>query len=293
MELRQLRYFVAVADNLHFTRAAAQLHVAQPALSQQIRRLELEIGATLLERTNRRVRLTPAGEAFRTRARLALEQAAKAASDAQRMERGEAGSVSIGFVSAALAGVLPALLCSFRQDVPAAQVDLRELEPGEQLEALRNGSLDLALLHAVLDSRDLESAVVARENLVVALPLQHPAARQSRVDLRSLSTETFLAPRRHSAAGYHEIVVAACRRAGFAPARMLSTRLLVTAVCLVAGRIGVALVPESFRENLRVKGVVYRPLAGLVAQAELLAAWRRDNGSPLLARLRSAIVTIA
>lgn len=154
MELRQLRYFIAVADALHFTRAAEQLHVAQPALSHQIRQLEEEIGAVLLERTNRMVRLTPAGEAFRERARMALDQASRAAVDAAHIEQGRAGRISLGFVSSAVFSVLPELLRRFRRAVPNAEVELRELEPSEQLAAIRNDHLDLGILHAALkDSR--------------------------------------------------------------------------------------------------------------------------------------------
>jgi len=292
MELRQLRYFLAVAQELHFTRAAGKLHVAQPALSQQIRQLEDEIGAKLLERSNRRVVLTPAGEVFRTRAAIALEQISRARAEAGQVGRGEAGTVSIGFVSSAVWGVLPALLRRLRQTLPLAGIELRELEPSEQLRDIRLQQLDIGMLHASLNDPELSSVVIAQDRLIVALPEVHEAASKDRVDLRTLSEETFILPKRHASAGFHELVVAACGAAGFSPARTQSTRLLQTAVALVAGGIGVALVPESFRENLQIRGVVYRPLVEKTLVAELIAVWRTDNRDPLVLKLQAELKTL-
>jgi DNA-binding transcriptional LysR family regulator len=293
MELRQLRYFVAVADELHFTRAAARLHVAQPALSHQIRQLEEEIGVVLLERTNRRVRLTAAGEVFRIRARLALEQTARAADEARLVDSGETGTLSIGFVSAAVCGALPGLLRNFRQASPGVSIDLRELEPSEQLAAIRDEHLDIGMMHAVLHERELETVTMSRERLIVALPERHPEAGQRRVVLKKLANETIFLPKRHAAAGFHEVVMNACQRAGFVPAKTQTTRLLQTAVCLVAGRLGIALVPESFRDQFSMKGVVYRLLSGPSIETELVAVWRRDNKSPLLRRFQREIMSLS
>lgn len=292
MELRQLRYFLAVAEELHFTRAADKLHVAQPALSQQIRQLEEEIGAQLLERTNRRVVLTPAGEVFRTRARVALDQIGRAAAEAGQVGRGEAGTVSIGFVSSAVWGVLPVLLRRLRQVVPMANIELRELEPSEQLRDIRGQHLDVGMLHASLNDPELSSMVIAQDRLIVALPEKHKAALKDRVDLRTLSEETIILPKRHASVGFHELVVTACGAAGFVPARTQSTRLLQTAVALVAGGIGVALVPESFRDHLEIRGVVYRPLTEMTPMAELIAVWRTDNLDPLVSKLQAELKTV-
>src|SRR5882672_8952214 len=150
MEMRQLRYFLAVAEELHFTRAAALLNVAQPALSHQIRQLEEEIGARLLDRTNRRVRLTAAGNVFRDRARVSLEQAARAAADAGRVGRGESGSISVGVGSSAVWTVLPRLLRRFQRIAPEATIDIREMEPSEQMEALKHETIDFGLLRAAV-----------------------------------------------------------------------------------------------------------------------------------------------
>jgi len=292
MELRQLRYFLAVAEDLHFTHAAERLHVAQPALSQQISQLEREVGAKLLERTSRSVVLTSAGEMFRKRATIAIEQLERAAADAGTLGRGEAGVISLGFVSAAVVNILPIMLRWFHQEVPAAVVDLRELEPSEQIESIRQRHLDIGLLHANIESPELASMVVAREKLIVALPENHPAACKEQVELRTLSKEKILLPRRHAFPGFYELVIHACQEEGFEPACLQPTNLLQTAVALVAGELGIALVPESFRHNLHVPGVVYKPLAEPAPVAEMIAVWREDNESPLLTTFRNGLTRV-
>jgi len=289
MEPRQLRYFLAAAQELHFTRAAQQLHVAQPALSQQIRLLEEEVGTKLFDRSNRRVYLTPAGEAFRVRAKLSVEQAVRAASDALSVGRGESGSVSIGFVSSTVYSALPSLVRWFRANVPKANVELKELEPWEQWEPIEQGTLDIGLMHASLDSPTLETVVISREKLVLALPEHHVVAAKQRVPLKLLEGETFIVPPRHRLSGYYDVVLAACRHSGFAPANILTTRFLQTSLGLVAGGLGVALVPSSFRQNVRVRGVIYRSVMPPVPEAELIAAWRRGESSPLLQRVQATL----
>jgi DNA-binding transcriptional LysR family regulator len=293
MEIRQLRYFLAVAEELHFTRAAALLHVAQPALSHQIRQLEEEIGAKLLDRTNRRVRLTPAGNIFRDRVRVSLDQAARAASEAGKVGRGEAGSISVGVGSSAVWTVLPRLLRRFQRMAPAASIDIREMEPSEQMEGLRHETLDFGLLRAPVNDPELDSIVISSEKLIVALPERHRAASQRHVDLRSLVKETLVVPRRQSMPASHEIALNACQEAGFTPAKIITTRFLQTALCLVAGRLGFALVPELFGHTLRVRGVVYRPLAGQTSITELTAAWRKDNNLPLARRFQNELRSLA
>jgi len=293
MEMRQLRYFLAIAEELHFTRAAALLHVAQPALSHQIRQLEEEIGAKLFERTNRRVRLTAAGNVFRDRVRVSLDQAARAALEAGKVGRGEAGTISVGVGSSAVWTVLPRLLRRFQRMAPAASIDIREMEPSEQLEGLRHETLDFGLLRAPVNDPELDSIVISSEKLIVALPERHKAASHRQVDLRSLVNETLVAPRRQSMPASHEIALKACEEAGFRPAKIITTRFLQTALCLVAGRLGFALVPELFGHTLRVRGVVYRPLLGQTSMSELTAAWRKDNNLPLARRFQDELRSLA
>jgi len=184
MELRHLKYFVAVAEELNFRRAAEIVHVAQPALSQQIKQLEDEIGVTLLERSQHKVRLTPAGQAFYARALAILRDAKQAMADARAVEDGEAGTLAIGFVSSAAISVLPTLLTFIRTQLPLAEVDLKERAPGEQIDCLYHDTLDLGLFHAQLEDAAFETAVVARERLIVALPSANRFARSKQIDLR-------------------------------------------------------------------------------------------------------------
>jgi DNA-binding transcriptional LysR family regulator len=179
-----------------------------------------------------------------------------------------------------------------RQTVPLANIELRELEPSEQLRDIRQQHLDVGMMHASLYDPELSSIVIARERLIVALPERHKAALKDSVDLKTLSGETILLPRRYASSGFHDIVVAACSAAGFVPARMQSTHLLQTAVALVAGGMGVALVPESFRENLQIRGVVYRSLSEKTPVAELIAVWRTDNQDALVLKFQSELKTL-
>jgi DNA-binding transcriptional LysR family regulator len=292
MELRHLRYFLAVAEELHFHRAARKLHVAQPALSRQIGQMEAEIGAKLFERNSQRVRLTPAGEAFLARARNAVDQVNRGTLEAGQLGRGEAGTVLIGFVSTATFGVLPALLHRFRRIVPLANIELLELEPAEQLREIREQRLDLGMMHARLNDPQLSTVVIARDRLIVALPKNHVAAKGKVVDLRTLSEETFLLPAYHATVGFHELVLNACRVVGFIPKQIQPTRLLQTAIALVAGGVGVALVPQSFRKNMEIKGIAYRSLADEIPVAELIAVWRTDNAAPLFVKLRDELKAV-
>ena len=284
MEIRHLRYFCVLAEQLHFTKAALLLNVAQPALSHQIKQLEEEIGTQLVERSNRRVRLTAAGEVFRERAARILEQLDQATRETARVGQGEAGSLIIGVVSTAVCSVLPELLRSFRRDAADIAIDIREMEPAEQVEALRREAIDIGLLFLAIHDSAFDSLVVSRERLIVALPAGHPAAAAERVRLSDLAAETFLIPRRQPVPGFHEVVLETLRSRGIPAPRLQPTRLLQTAVFLVAGHLGAALVPESFRNHLRVRGCIYRDIAGAPAHADLIGLWRGGGVHPVLNR---------
>ena len=288
MELRQLRYFLAVAEELHFRHAAELVHVAQPALSQQIRQLEEEIGVTLFERSHHKVQLTAAGKAFYERARAILNEASLAILDARKAARGEAGTITIGFVSTAAIRVLPAALKQIREQVPAAEIELRELSPGEQIDCLHRKKLDIGFFHAKLTDDAFETRVVARDRLILALPETSRYAACQFIDLKMLASETAIVPAPHPTPGYWEQVRLVYELAGVTPERVHHTRLIQTGLLLVGAGLGVSIVPESFR-NIQVTGVVYRPLAVEPPTADLIAAWRRDNVSPLLARLIQAL----
>jgi DNA-binding transcriptional LysR family regulator len=284
MEIRHLRYFCVLAEQLHFTKAALLLNVAQPALSHQIRQLEEELGTQLVERSNRRVRVTPAGEVFQRRAARILEDLDQAVRETARVGQGEAGSLVVGVVSTAVCSVLPQILRGMRREAPNISIDIREMEPAEQVEALRRETIDIGLLFLAIQDPALDSLVVSRERLIVALPTGHPAASAERVRLSDLEAETFLIPRQQPIPGFHEVVLDTLRSRGIPAPRLQPTRLLQTAVFLVAGHLGVALVPESFRNHLRVRGCVYRDIAGTASYADLIGLWRTANVQPVLSR---------
>ncbi len=283
MELRHLRYFVAVAEQLHFRHAAELVHVAQPALSQQIRQLEEELGVTLFERSHHKVQLTPAGKAFYENAQQILRQTMQAVEEARKVEHGDAGTIRIGFVSTAAIKVLPEAMKKLQAQVPMAEVELKELAAGEQIDGLYRDLIDIGFLHSQLAEDILETMVVARERLIVAVPASCKLAGEKRIDLKDLASWTAIIPARHSSAGFYEHVRMAYQAAGVMPERIHHTRLLQTGLLLVGAGVGVSLVPESFK-SIHVNGVVYKKLRVEPPLSELVAAWRRDNSSPLLRR---------
>lgn len=280
MELRHFRSFVALAETLHFRRAAERLSIAQPALTMQIQQLERELGVRLLERTQRRVALTPAGAVFLDRARLTLAEAAEAVRLAQLAGRGEVGHLSIGAVTSAIYGIFPEVIREFRERHPQVHLSLHELSGNELTRALRAGSIQLSFLRPPVDETDIEIRIIAREPWVAALPAAHRLAGRTRVSLRSLAADPFVAFPRELAPGLYDQLISMCHRAGFSP-NIVQEAQMQTIVSLVAAGIGIALVPSTL-ENLSRKGLVYKPLSGVVPRLELAVAWRRDDQSPLL-----------
>lgn len=277
VELRHLKSFVAVAEELHFGRAAQRLHVVQPAVSRQIRLLEQELGVTLLARTRRRVELTEAGARFLDGARRALAEVEQSVRVAQRAGRGEVGRVAVGFVGSAV--VLPPVLRAFRRRFPAVELELHQLTTARQVEALRDGRLHVGLLRPPITARDLSLEPVHHDRLVVVLPERHPLARRSRITVAALAGEPFILWPRREGPGFHDQVVALCRRAGFSPRVAQEAVEMQTIVSLVAGGLGVSVVPSSIALWRRGR-VVYRPLAGAALWVEMALAWRSGDVSP-------------
>jgi DNA-binding transcriptional LysR family regulator len=293
MELRHLRYFVAVAEELHFHRAADRLHISQPPLSQQIRALEAELGVALFERNRRRVELTPAGQSFLTDARGILEATERAADRARRVAGGELGELSIGFVgSATFSPVLPAILRDFRARFPDVGLSLRELQTAEQLAALVAGRIDVGVIRGPLDAAELdpglELVVIQREQLVVALPEAHPLAEQPRLHAADLRGETFVILRRHESPGLFASLTAVMGAAGGVPEDVLEVAEMQTVIALVASGVGISLVPAAVGESERA-GVAFRPLADPSPTTELALAWRTSRSSPV----RDAFLAVA
>jgi DNA-binding transcriptional LysR family regulator len=284
MELRHLRAFVAVAEELHFGRAAERLHIAQPPLSQQIRRLELELGAPLLHRTTRRVELAPAGQVLLERARQILAAVDGAAEDARRASRGEFGSLTIGFTGSATYALLPALATALRRRLPGVALDLRgEMLTPAQVSGLLDGRLDLAVLRPPVRQAELALEVIRRESLVAVLPNSHRLARAEALHLADLAEEPFVTYPSHFRSVLHDAVEEACARHGFRPRVALEVSETATLVSFVAAGMGVSLVPASVA-HMTVAGAVYLPLVDEPAEVELAVAWRRDDDVPALLR---------
>lgn len=289
VELRHLRAFVAVAEERHFGRAADRLHMAQPPLSQQIRRLESELGVELLHRTTRKVDLSPAGAVLLDRARKILADAEAAKEDAQRAARGEVGKLAVGFTGSATYALLPALANALRTELPGVELDLRgELLTPAQVEGLSAGTLDLGLLRPPVRRRDLTVEVVVREPLIAVLPEAHPLAKRSAIDVEQLADEPFVAYPSHFRSVIHDAVEEVCAAHGFKPQVALEVAETATLVSFVAAGIGVSLVPLSVT-RLAVVGAAYRPLAGDETQVELALAYRHDDDTPVLARALTVV----
>ena len=283
MNLQRLRYFVAVAEESSFSRAARRLHMAQPPLSNQVKQLEEEFGVLLLERTSRGVRMTEAGELLLEEARRIFVQLDQTVRVVRRVGYGEVGRLTLGFVPSASNEVLPPILRTFGDRFPGIELFLREMRPNQVVQRLRDGQIDAGFVYLPLEDASLGIECVSREPLVLALPQTHPLASKDRVDLRALAEEPFILPARYqNMPGLYGQVTEACRQAGFTPnAVQKDVWLMQTIVGLVAGSRGVALVPSSL-QNLHRRGVVYKPVHGLSPTVALGVVWRRDDPGVVL-----------
>jgi DNA-binding transcriptional LysR family regulator len=277
-ELWQLRYFLAVAEQLHFGRAAAALHISQPPLSRAIRALEQRVGVVLLARSRRRVELTPEGMRLLGEARRMLGQLERTVQEVRGMARGEEGRLRIGFVSLADYGVLPGLLKAFKSARPGIALALREMLSPEQAAALAAGELDFGLLlPPVSDAEPLEHLVVQRERFVVALPSSHRlAAGKGKLALSALAGEPFVMVPRDIAPGLYDIVTGLAAGAGISFNVAQEAIQMQTVVSLVSSGLGVAIVPGCIA-NLGRRGVVYREINDRHPRLDLWLAWPRGG----------------
>lgn len=285
MELRHLRYFVALAETLHFGRAAARLHISQPPLTRQIRALETSLGTPLFERSRQGVTLTPAGTALLPEARRLLRDAAALREGAMQAAHGRIGRLNLGFISTAAYNVLPGLLPAFHRTHPGVKLQLREATTDVQLTALREGDLDVGIVLPPVMAPTLRYEPILREPLVAALP----AARRwpQRLRLAALADEPFVLFPREVGIGMYDLIVAYCRMAGFRPRVEQEAIQMQTIVSLVAAGMGVALVPASLT-LMRRTGVVYRTLAENSPLVEIGLAWRARDDSPAVGALVAA-----
>lgn len=281
MELRHLHYFVAVAEELHFGRAAERLHIAQPPLSQQIQSLEQELGVQLFYRTKRQVQLTEAGELFLPEARMTLTQAELAVQTVRKAGRGEIGRFTLGFVGSATSELLPELIRRFHQQFPEVELQLREMTTAQQVRALRDRRIQIGILRPPIPSESLNVWTLVRETLIVALPETHPLAPLDQIEVSALATENFIIFPRQQGQGLHDQIISLCQQAGFSPRIVQEAIQMQTITSLVAAELGVAIIPSS-AHLLRHRGLVYRPLHPEVQATELAMAWHKDDQSPIL-----------
>lgn len=276
MELRHLRYFIAVAEDLHFGRAALRLHISQPPLSQQIRSLEQEAGVELFTRTAKRIELTAAGKEFLKYARAALVQVEQGVQSAQRVHRGEVGRLSVGFITSMAYTYLPWVVRVFRNRYPAVELVLTEQETWNQIQALQEHSLDVGILRGPVNVSGLATTRALTEPFMIALPDDHVLSRKPIVRLSALAHEPFIMFPRSIGGRFHEAVSALFHEAGFSPIVSQEAVQMHVAVGLVSARLGIAVVPTSIR-LLSMPGVVFRRLAETSVNAEIVIVHRADD----------------
>ena len=289
MELRVLRYVIAVADERHFGRAAERCHVAQSALSHQVKKLEAELGVLLFHRSTRNVAVTNAGQRFLDHARQIVAGAERAAADMRALAEGRAGSVRVGFVGTATYDVLPRVAHRVRSELPDVDLTLRgeQLSP-DLLQAVASGDLDIALVRPVSSPPEgLILRTVRTERLVAVVPDTHPLAAGRTIDLRRLADEPFVMHPSGDRSSMHGHVLAACQRAGFEPMTVIEVGETATLAVFVAAGLGVALVPAPVR-SLRLDGVAYLDLEPETT-IELALARRDRDHAPATAAVADAI----
>ena len=295
MELRHLRYFVAVADERSFSRAAEKLGIAQPPLSQQIQSLEKELDVILFDRTKRPLQLTSAGQAFLEASRSTIANLEQSIQRTQRIHLEELNCLTIGFTSSIANGVLPNILRTFRQHYPEIKLILWEENSAFQIERLRDHQTDVVFVyqnHDLTTANDLTMMPLSQEMLVVVLPQNHPLAVQSQISLTDLANEEFIMPRTLVVSALPEQIADLCKEAGFKPNVVQEATFMVTILGLVAGEVGISILPSSV-QNLQRQGVVYRPIQEKTPVNQLIAVWRHADASKILEQFLTIAKTVS
>lgn len=279
MELRHLRYFVAVAEALSFTKGAEHLHLTQPSLTRQIKGLEAELGVCLLNRTRQHVSLTEEGRSFLIDAKRVIALSAEIVNSVQRLRRQESARLSIGYVANLFYDLLPASLSAFRRAMPTASVNLFNMSSGDQLRALHEGAIDLGFVGLCEAARaaGFHHLVIATHKAVVALNKRHPLARNTVVKLESLAPMFFIAMSENSYSGYRLWLNSTCREAGFNPKVLQDVDIERTVLRSIAAGLGVAVLPDQVK-NLPHQNIVFRPIRPIVS-VESCLAWKSENPS--------------
>lgn len=284
LEIRDLRCFVALAEEMHFGRAAQRLNLAQPVLSRKIARLEGDLGGQLFDRTRAQIKLTPAGTTLLLRVRDVLRRFGEMAEETRNVAGGKQGVLEVGFVSSATFSVLPDLVREYHRRYPMVEVGFRHMNKAMLFHALIERRVHAAITRGGIDDAEVVNILVSREEIILAIPDGNPLARARVVDLADLTEMPFVIPKQ----AVDDQIRRVCTQAGFKPTIVQEPEDLHTSLSLVAAGLGVALVPESARKAPRT-GVAYRNIGDLSLQTEFVLSYRRDNADPLLRMFRSVI----
>ncbi|SDL18449.1 DNA-binding transcriptional regulator, LysR family [Nonomuraea maritima] len=287
LRLQQLHAFAVLAEELHFGRAAERLGIAQPPLSQQIRRLEAKVGHPLFTRGPGPVALTAAGHQLLPAARRALHEVAVGLDTARRAGSGEAGRIRIGFAASLALTVLPGMLRAYRDQFPQVEMEIREMTTAPQVTALREQVIDVGLLREPPDEPGLASETILSEEFIAVLPAAHPLAARRVLPIEALAHERFVLLPRSAGPKFHDRIIDLCRSAGFEPRTGQQAIEWQTVCALVEAGLGVSLAPASVR-RIRLNGVAYRRISPNSARTTVAVTWRRDDQNPLVSRFVEA-----
>lgn len=292
-ELSQLRCFVAVAEELHFGRAAQRLNMTQSPLSRQIQLLERILDVTLLERTSRQVSLTPAGRVFLIEAQRIVRLAEGASLSARRVAKGDAGKVAIGFTAVSGYSLVPQIVAQARAALPNIDLELREMVTSEQVDGLLTGLIDIGFVRPPISRQEFDTACVLHEPLVVALPLGDPRQAQAELALADFDTQPLIMYARQGAGYFHDMLVRLFDEAGVSPVFVQHVTQIHSMLGLVQAGLAAAIVPES-ASGLHLGDIQFRRLLTTPERpVELHMAWRRDNANPALDAMRRLCVEVA
>lgn len=280
-EFRRLKHFIAVAEELHVGRAAVRLHMSQPPLSRSIHQLEESLGVELFVRTPQGVELTNEGEVFLKEARKILQMVERACEYTTQAKRGEIGRLVIGYYGSAIFNVLPRLMATFKSCYPSAELSIHNMNKGEQIQALRDHRIHVGFIRYVGNEPDIVTKTVVRESIQVALPENHPLAEADSIAIGQLEKEPIVVFPHSPRPSFADQVIAVCRKAGFVPNVAQEADDAVTSIALVSAGFGISLVPRSV-SNLRVPGVIYKPLTPDTLMSDLSCIYLADRRVPVL-----------